>query len=1014
MQAREKREWVQNRRVEQDARRKELHSKLASQGDGNGEENGQIIVNDFATEGYYYLNEHLAQRIKKHQIAGLRFLWGSTVTGSKELEGCLLAHTMGLGKTMQAIALLVSIAESSASEDPLLVEQIPERLRKSKTLVLCPPGLMDNWMDELLSWVRPDDLLGEFWKVDTSIPLLGDRLKCISDWNASGGVLILGYEMFRTFVMNIATDKRERPLSDEQHNRVMEELVKGPNIVIADEAHKMKNAKSAITKAAVQFETKCRIALTGSPLANNIQEYHTMIEWISPNYLGPAKEFRAKFVEPIQAGLWQNSTSQEKSKSRTMLRVLERDIDPKVQRADMSVLKHDMPPKTEFTITVALTEMQKEAYSRYVTWSSEKALTNLTKAGQIKNSTLWKYLGILTLLCNHPSLFKTKLCEPPKKGKAAKAKKEKIDETDDTPEIDTSEFDLSNQAAFQELVDKEFELFNEIEDIELMDLSNKVKVVFQILDAAREAKDKTLIFSQSIPTLDFLEKVFRNQDRRYVRLDGHTKMADRQKMTKWFNDEKNPTNIFIISTMAGGLGLNLPGANRVVIFDFKFNPIQEEQAIGRAYRIGQQKETFVYRLIAGGTFESIVYNTTVFKQQLASRIVDKKQQKAAAMKKVSDYLFQPKEVTQEDLSDFVGMDTHVLDKILESQTKESTICTIVQSDNFEREDEALTPEEEALAEQYHQAAKNGKLPPDAMNDSKLFRIHHGTQAGVSMAYDKIVNLPQPRMEFIKTGAVEKAPRQAMYMPPPLPVVVPQPSNAIVKDVSTPAAVANKSDSSTPTQSPAPSNHPAADSATRSEAGAAKPSEPVGTPSNAISNKDRSNSVASNAPPQSPMLPPTPTVDASRGRNSITNSTKSKRRHPSRRPESRNSMSTPMTPSGVPAVFGGSSNGRLGTPLNSDAKRRTSKQAQATDDEEEEEEDSLKVGISSQLPSANDQSGLSMSSPNPFFSDHVLQETSTPTETPDDPMSGVSSGVSESKTAFFLRHAKSYLGSSSTR
>jgi superfamily II DNA/RNA helicase len=225
-----------------------------------------------------------------------------------------------------------------------------------------------------------------------------------------------------------------------------------------------------------------------------------------------------------------------------------------------------------------------------------------------------------------------------------------------------------------------------------IDLSYKVKILCQILDASKAAGDKVLVFSQSIPTLNFLEDLCARQRRRYARLDGKTTMSKRQDMTKAFN--KGKTEIYLISTAAGGLGLNLPSANRVIIFDFKFNPIMEEQAVGRAYRIGQLKPTFVYRFVAGGTFEDSVHNKTVFKMQLASRVVDKKNPVAWATKKLGDFLFEPKDVPQKDLSEFVGMDPLVLDKILESQGHNQTIRSIVQSDTFERDDDdKLTAEE---------------------------------------------------------------------------------------------------------------------------------------------------------------------------------------------------------------------------------------------------------------------------------------------------------------------------------
>lgn len=194
---------------------------------------------------------------------------------------------MGLGKTMQVITLLVAIAQAAASPDPKISDQIPESLKVSRTLVLCPPGLINNWIDELLTWI-PDEMLGALnpTKVDASIKLR-ERLETIADWYMDGGVLVLGYHMFRALIENKKAKGRDASLlTEEQHEQVEKHLLEGPNIIIADEAHMMKNAAAAITLAASQFRSKSRIALTGSPLANNVEEYHTMIEWVSQNYLG--------------------------------------------------------------------------------------------------------------------------------------------------------------------------------------------------------------------------------------------------------------------------------------------------------------------------------------------------------------------------------------------------------------------------------------------------------------------------------------------------------------------------------------------------------------------------------------------------------------------------------------------------------------------------------------------------------------------------------------------------------
>jgi SNF2 family DNA or RNA helicase len=263
-----------------------------------------------------------------------------------------------------------------------------------------------------------------------------------------------------------------------------------------------------------------------------------------------------------------------------------------VNRADMSVLRHDLPPKKEFVITVPLTDLQSKAYSIYVQHMTSSDVVR-NKQGDIAVVTIWHWLAMLSLLCNHPDCFMSKLTE--REGAAKKQAK-----AVDSPDNDGVGVDLNashwKAGVSEALVHTIQTLFDEeAEDLTSTDLSNKTKILCQILDAARSAGDKTLVFSMSLNTLDFLENMCKIQGRKYARLDGSTAMKKRQAYTKDFN--VNKTEIYLISTQAGGLGLNLWGANRVVIFDFKFNPILEEQAVGRAYRIGQKKDVFVSRVL---------------------------------------------------------------------------------------------------------------------------------------------------------------------------------------------------------------------------------------------------------------------------------------------------------------------------------------------------------------------------------------------------------------------------------
>lgn len=724
VEARKLREDDQARLAEQEGRRQILRKKLAQSGSSLNADRAKIIINEskFEHEGLVYVHDHIGSRIKNHQIDGVRFMWSQIVSKDSASQGCLLAHTMGLGKTMQVITLLVAIAEAACSEDLSVSSQIPERLKRSRTLILSPPGLMDNWMDELLTWVPEEDVgpkIGRLRKVDSNLKF-EERLAEIDMWYNNGGILLLGFEMFRN-ILNMGPKEDKRSRMDQATFEIVEEqLLEGPNIIVADEAHRLRNVNSALTIAASRFKSTSRIALTGSPLSNNVEEYHSMIEWIAPNYLGPIVEFRAKFVEPIQEGLYGNSTIAERRRGLKMLEVLKEDISPKVNRADSSVLKNDLKPKIEFIITVPLTDLQHKAYTIYVEAMLECPLdTNqYTGTGKLRQTTLWSWIGILALLCNHPICFKNKLA----------GRENKTDTGNKTRGAGAASNDDANEDIVipsdipQTLISRVANLFGEYRsESENANNSYKTQILVQILDASREVGDKVLIFSTTIATLDYLENLCITTGRNYGRLDGATPMARRQGLTKEFNT--GDTEVYLISTMAGGLGLNLYGANRVIIFDFKWNPINEEQAVGRAYRLGQKKSVYVYRFIAGGTFEEKLHNQAVFKKQLASQVVDKQHIFAVAKREKSEFLFKPKPVEQKDLTNVRGMDPLVLDKILDSQADTSSIRHIIMTDTFNRKgDDNLTTEERKEVRQLIQDEKLKRSDPAAWQALVIQRL----------------------------------------------------------------------------------------------------------------------------------------------------------------------------------------------------------------------------------------------------------------------------------------------------
>lgn len=321
---------------EQERRRQMMLARLQSQ-EAVGEARN-VIVNS-VEEVPILLDQHIARRIKPHQESGVQFIWRELIEDKKH-QGCLLAHTMGLGKTMQVISFLVTLAQCNASERSEVRNLVPKKLRSGRVLILCPASLVDNWYDELMMWTPPTPpgergLLGTVYKISGDRKLKMKTIRAWQEW--SPGVLIIGYESLRSLLKN-------NNHSEDDKKYLENALLQDPCVVIGDEAHKMKNSKSVINKLAQTFKTTSRIALTGSPLNNHLEEYHTMIDWIAPGYLGTLVQFKAKYSEPIERGLFAESTRYEKRKSLERLYVLKRDLAPKIDRRGKctQLLFHDL------------------------------------------------------------------------------------------------------------------------------------------------------------------------------------------------------------------------------------------------------------------------------------------------------------------------------------------------------------------------------------------------------------------------------------------------------------------------------------------------------------------------------------------------------------------------------------------------------------------------------------------------------------------------------------------------
>ncbi|KAL7950486.1 P-loop containing nucleoside triphosphate hydrolase protein [Trichoderma barbatum] len=677
------REREMKRAEELEARRVKLRAALANSS-AISVDKSRLIINESKQDGqsFIYVNDEIGKLIKDHQVNGVRFLWNQIVLDAKVRQGCLLAHTMGLGKTMQVITFLVAVIEAANSEDESIQEQVPKDLRKSQSLILCPAGLVDNWLDEILIW-SPKGLLGKVFKIEAAQKGENLRLSIIRDWERDGGVLVMGHEMF-----------------SKSENDMRKILTQTPSIVICDEAHVMKNHVKKLHRACQEFRTRSRIALTGSPLSNNVEEYYWMINWAAPNFLGPPEEFRDIYLKPIQDGLWKDSTGFAKRKALKMLEVLKMNVAPKVQRATTQCVRHELPAKYEFVIFVEPTPVQKMLYDLYLG----------EMAPRWANGADANVLGAsehLRLICNHPLCFRQKVKEMSQANAPGSSRASAMTQQNtNSGKEDDADDDCIDKAQAPAMTFPQSMISSVLKETNGADnanpaLSRKVELLLMILDEARAIGDKVLVFSQSLITLNYLDNLFKQQRRVVCRLDGSTAVSKRQEQIKAFNTGKQ--EIYLISTQAGGVGLNIHGANRVVIFDFKWNPVREQQAVGRAYRFGQEKTVYVYQFVVSGSFEEALQNKTVFKMQLASRVVDKKNPVSWG-KRVGDLMKPITAKPARDLRKFQGRGRDkILDKLIEYAQPSGVIREIISTDTFEEEDptSVLTAEERRDAQELY-------------------------------------------------------------------------------------------------------------------------------------------------------------------------------------------------------------------------------------------------------------------------------------------------------------------------
>lgn len=353
------------------------------------------------------------------------------------------------------------------------------------------------------------------------------------------------------------------------------------DLMICDEGHRLKN--SAIKTSSILDAVECprRILLTGTPIQNDLQEFYSLITFVNPGLLGTYSEFKTKFEKPILQSQQPGVLPMFANLGKARLEELNSITSSFILRRTQEVINKYLPGKQEAVIFCHPSKLQETLL--------RTAIQFYEKSDRSTYSPL-QLITVLKKICNHPSLI---------------ASTEKID-------VGGSLIKLLNDnlPPWQDMGPTD---------------SGKLAVLDSLLETLIQRQEKAVIVSYYGKTLDMIMGLCEHYNYKYCRLDGSTPSQDRCKIVSSFNSPSSDTFIFLLSAKAGGIGLNLTGASRLILYDNDWNPASDLQAMSRIWRDGQTRNVFIYRLITAFSIEEKIYQRQISKTSLSGTVVDLKQ-----------------------------------------------------------------------------------------------------------------------------------------------------------------------------------------------------------------------------------------------------------------------------------------------------------------------------------------------------------------------------------------------------
>lgn len=527
--------------------------------------------------------------LKPYQLEGLNWLVTLYENG---LNG-ILADDMGLGKTIESIALLAFIYEMDT---------------KGPFLIAAPLSTVDNWVSEFGRFA-PDIPVLKYHHQD-GVKARTRILRKFFKSTGGTGVIVTSYEII---------------IRDAAH--IMSKQWK---FLIVDEGHRLKNINCRLIQELKKINTSNRLLLTGTPLQNNLGELWSLLNFILPDIFADFGIFN-KWFNFEDVDLQSDSPKLNRlindELEKNLISNLHTILKPfLLRRLKKNVLADIIPPKREYIINCPLTPMQRKLYRMGLSGKLKRTIfKELVKMFFTLNA---KYIGTVSNRSIR-EFISYKLKDQETHNEPSSSIIKEMDALyEEHLHKEFSSMKLQNMMMqLRQVVDSTFLFFFpylEPEDLTLevlLSTSGKLKVLQSLVPPLIKKGHKVLIFSQFVKMLDLIEDWCELNSLETLRIDGSVDSETRNAQIKQFNDPKDKTNVFLLSTRAAGLGINLAVADTVVLFDSDWNPQVDLQAMDRCHRIGQQKPVIVYRLCCDNTVEHVILTRAAGKRRLEKLVI---------------------------------------------------------------------------------------------------------------------------------------------------------------------------------------------------------------------------------------------------------------------------------------------------------------------------------------------------------------------------------------------------------